>query len=145
MPLHETRQIHVSAGQIFAIYANVAEWPAWDPDLQAAGIDGPFEPGSTGWIKPVGAPRMKTRILSLVPAQSFAAVTRLPLCRMVFTHSLQALPSGADSCVEVTHGVEFHGLLAPLFRRLLGRKISHALPRALRGLQRHAEAQGNPR
>lgn len=141
MTISDSLQIHASPATLWAIYAAVGDWPAWDPDLLGAGIDGPFAVGSTGWIKPVDAPRMKTRILSLVAAQSFTAEARLPLCRMEFTHSVRPVARAPDASVLVTHGVDFHGPLAPLFRRMLRRKISDSLPSALQGLKRYAETR----
>lgn len=138
MTIQESRQIDASAERLFAIYADVENWPVWDPDLEAAGINGAFEAGTCGWIRPAGAPRMSTRIHTLVPERSFTAVARLPLCRMEFSHILE--PVGVhDRPVTVTHSIRFRGLLAPLYRRLLGRRIRDALPQAMTGLQHYAE------
>ncbi len=136
----ESCEINASAARIFSIYEDVEHWPDWDPDLEAASLTGPFEAGGIGWIKPAGAPRMKTRIVSLAPRQSFTAHARLPLCRMEFIHTIEPVRQGTDSPMAVTHSIDFHGLLALAFRMMLRRKIANSLPRALQGLRRHAEA-----
>jgi hypothetical protein len=71
-------------------------------------------------------------------SHGFAVESRMPACRMVFDHALEA----AGTATQVTHAVRFEGPLAPLFRLLIGRAISAGLPATLAGLKRHVEAGG---
>jgi hypothetical protein len=141
MPIEYSIDIDVPAEQVFKVYTDVSAWPDWDPDLHAAGIDGPFTTGSTGWIKPIKGPRMKTNLIQVTPGYAFTARSRLPFCIMDFTHRIDSADNPALARVSVTHGVTFQGMLAPLFRRIVGSQIEKALPAAMQGLKAYTEKQ----
>lgn len=141
MPIEYSIDIDVPADQIFKVYTDVSAWPDWDPDLRAAGIDGPFAAGTSGWIKPIKGPRMKTSLIKVTPGYAFTARSRLPLCTMDFTHRIETTDDPAMPQVCVTHGVTFEGMLAPLFRRIVGTQIEKALPAAMQGLKAYSEKQ----
>jgi len=122
---------------VFNIYKDVDSWAVWDPDVEAVALDGPFAAGSTGWLKPVGAPKTKTRMVSVVEPREFTVEAKLPLCVMSFGHQLMEV-SGSTT---VMHTVDFTGILAPIFSRLVGRKIEAGIDGTLHGLKRYAEAQ----
>lgn len=141
-PLTASIDIDASAEELFAIYADAAAWPVWDPDLEAAGREGPFAAGGRGWIKPRGVPRTRVTITALEPGRAFVAETRLPFGRMRFEHRVEPRGRPGRGGVRVTHRVGFAGLLAPLYRRLLGARVARSLPAAMTALKRHAESGG---
>lgn len=120
---------------IFAIYKDVDSWSDWDPDIEAVGLDGEFTAGTTGWLKPVGAPRTRTRMVSVNEPVSFIVESKLPLCTMRFEHELQIV----DKDTEVTHRVLFSGPLGSVFQRLIGSKIQKGIGGTMQGLKRYAE------
>jgi len=135
-PFSATVRIGASAETIFALWSDAPSWPDWDPDLEAASLDGPFADGSRGRLRAKGAPAT-TIVLSDVRAPSaFTATARLPLCRMVFTHAIEPR---AEHCL-VTHAVRFEGALGGAFRRLIGPGIRRGLPGTMAGLRAAAEA-----
>lgn len=121
--------------EIFAIYKDVDSWAAWDPDIESVGLNGPFAVGTTGWLKPVGAPRTATRLISINEPEGFTVASKLPLCTMSFIHELQESAGGTS----VTHSVTFTGVLAPLFSRLIGSKIQSGMAASMLGLKQYAE------
>ena len=132
------RSVDVDAtpARVFALWADAAGWPRWDPDLETASLDGPFARGSRGTLKPRGGPRTRIELVDVVEPESFTAVSRLPGCRMVFEHRVSSLPGGC----RVTHAVRFEGPLAFAFRRLIGPSIRRGLPGTMNGLKAAAEA-----
>ena len=122
--------------RVFALWADPAGWPRWDPDLEEATLEGPFAAGSRGTLKPRGAPRTRVELRRVEPPRAFTAVARLPGCRMVFEHVLEARPGGCRAC----HAVRFEGVLGGLFRRLLGGQVRRGLPGTLAGLKAAAES-----
>ena len=141
--LSETVEVDASPARVFALWSDAAGWPAWDPDLESASLDGPFAPGGRGALKPRGGPRTRIELTEAVPGRAFTAVSSLPLCRMVFEHRIEPLGAGAEAC-RVTHSVRFAGPLAGLFRRLVGPTIRRGLPGTMAGLKRAAERRGAP-
>lgn len=137
MAITHTITVSAPSQTIFDIYKDIESWPQWDPDLEAVGLDGTFSIGATGWIKPKGAPRSKTRITELIEPESFTVESRLPMCRIVFRHELSHL----ETSTRVTHTVDFTGLLGPLFSTIIGRKIRQGMEGSMQGLKSYAERQ----
>jgi hypothetical protein len=135
MQLFEEIEIQAPPATIFALYANVADWPIWDPEVKAASIEGPFVSGAKGVVHPNGGPKSTIHFTSVVPDRSYHAECKLPLCKMRFEQLLTPTATGT----KVRHTVVFEGLLAPLFGRLIGNGMKKTLPEAMRSLKNHAE------
>jgi Polyketide cyclase / dehydrase and lipid transport len=140
MKFESSTLIDAPASRIFAIYANVADWPRWDPDAKAASIDGPFETGATGVVVPHGGPKSKIIFSRVIRDQGFVVDCRLPLCAMRFDYSLEPQRAGEGGATRVTHAVSFEGLLSPIFGRLIGSGMKKTMPRALARLKALAES-----
>lgn len=121
--------------QLWQLYQDPTTWPEWDHQLEDVTVDGPFETGSTGTIKPVGGPRTKFRMVEVTEKVSFTDVTRLPLGKMRFDHWIE--PGVSDT--SFVHRVTITGPLTPLFARVIGRKVADDLPAAMRTLAARAE------
>lgn len=121
---------------IFSIYKDVNSWAQWDPDIEAVGLDGDFIAGTRGWLKPVGAPKTSTRMVSVVEPASFTVESKLPFCTLTFEHDLKTVGESTD----VTHRVLFSGPLAPLFSRIIGSKIRKGIRGTMEGLKQFAES-----
>lgn len=137
MPIQVESKIVIPtpAQPIFALYADVAGWSRWDPDTQAASLDGPFQLGSRGRLVPTHGRAVPMQLTQLEPGRSFTVQARIPLLEMVFDHELRAVSGGT----EATHRVSFTGLLAPLLGRMLAAQLRRNLPRTLASLSRHAQ------
>lgn len=135
MSITHTVLINCTAEHLFGIYKDVDSWAVWDPDIEAVGLDGEFAAGTRGWLKPHGAPRTKTILTEVREPKSFTVESRLPLCAMIFEHTLVEGEQGTSA----THTVHFKGALAPLFSRLIGGKIRGGIDGTLQGLKAYAE------
>ncbi|SFN08201.1 SRPBCC family protein [Variovorax sp. OV329] len=138
MQFEESIEVQASPKTVFALYADVAAWASWDPDVRSSAIAGRFASGATGRLKPAKGPESKITFTEVVADKSFTVESRLPLCVMRFEHELSATSRGTT----VMHRVSFLGLLAPLFGRVIGGQIRKGLPRTLAGLKRAAERSG---
>lgn len=130
MDIEQRISIKSSLSQVFSAYEDVAHWSSWDPDVLASSINGNFEVGTTGKLKPAKGPELKFVLVEVTRHHSFTAEGQLPLCTIRFEHELAAV--GEE--VEVVHRVLFSGVLAPLFKRLIGSDIAKGLPATLIGL-----------
>ena len=139
MPIKASIEIKQTPEQVFRLYQDAARWIDWDPEVTAARLPGGLKLGARGWLKPKRGPKANIEIVEVTPGRSFSVQSRLPLCRMLFGHSLAS--SSESGSTVATHWVEFKGPLSFLFRPLIGRSIQASLPNTMRGLKRASESQ----
>ncbi|UJV43568.1 SRPBCC family protein [Streptomyces sp. AMCC400023] len=120
----------------FARWADMATWPEWNADTEWVRLDGPFEAGSTGVLKPKGGPRTKFVIAELTDDR-FVDVSRLAGARMTFSHFVEETQGGGTK-VQVT--VTLSGPLSHLWNLILGNGIKATLQQDLDSLKAVAEA-----
>jgi len=135
MQFEEKIVVVAPADVVYSVYQNIAGWPDWDSDVLSSELNGPFETGSKGKLKPKQGPETKFQLIEVTKNQSFTVECKLPLCKMHFVHEL--IPT--DQNTEVTNKIIFSGLLSPLFSRLIGKEIKDTVPASLRGLKEHIE------
>lgn len=128
-------RIGVAPPEIYAIYRDVANWPAWDPDTRLARLHGPFALGTTGELVPAKGRPVVMQITALEPDRAFTVEARVPGFRMRFEHELTPVTEGT----EVLHRVSFSGPLAFIFGRVVGEPLRRGLPATLAGLKQYAE------
>ena len=136
MKFEQSIDISATPSEVFSVFEKVSEWPTWDPETESSSIEGSFEAGTVGKIKPKGAPESKIELIEVTKDKSVTVGCKLPLCKMHFIHLLYPTESGT----RVVYQVAFIGFLAPLFGRLIGRSIDKTLPNTLEGLKEHLEA-----
>lgn len=136
MQFEASTTINAPAKAVFALYANVAGWPTWDPDLKAASLAGPFVSGAVGEVSPHSGPKSALRFVEVIQGKSVRMECKLPLGVMHFDYELQA----QGGSTVATHRTRFSGFLAPLWSRLIGSGMKKTLPAALAGLKRTAES-----
>jgi hypothetical protein len=87
---------------VFALWADVQGWPAWDASLVAATLDGPFAAGTTGTLHPQGMPEpIAFDITALEPGAGFADETRLGPLVLRFTHRVEPREGGSRIVVSI--------------------------------------------
>ncbi len=140
MSIEHSVTINCTPEHVFAIYKDINSWAQWDPDIEAVGMDGDFVAGTSGWLKPVGAPKTATMMMAVDEPVSFTVESKLPFCTMRFEHELDT----AGDATVATHRVVFTGALAPVFSRLIGGKIRKGIQGTMQGLKQYAEASKPP-
>ena len=127
-----------SPAAIWALYADVENWPAWDPALEWVKWSGPFVEGGSGTMKPRSAPVSRFKMTHCEPSKRFTDVSPMPLARIVFDHVLEVVPEGT----KVTHSATAHGPLGWLFVLLVGPAIRRGMPPSVAAVAHLAESAG---
>jgi len=135
-----TETTSASPERLWARYAEPGAWPAWDHEIATVTVEGPMAVGTRGRLKPVNGPASRFTFTEVTPEVGFTDVTRLPLARLTFVHSIESTPSGS----RFTHRVTIDGPLSRLFARVIGRNVAAGLPIAMRSLAELAETADEP-
>ena len=98
---------------VWKLWTDVARWPEWDVSKDIARLDGPFEPGSSGWAKQRGNLGGSFTITVVDAGRRWVTECPVPLGKVVFDHVLEPLAGGQ---VRVTKKVEVEGGCGPLLR-----------------------------
>ena len=112
---------------VFALWADVEGWPAWDASLIATTLDGPFAAGTTGTLHPQGMPGpIAFEITAVEPGAGFADETRLGPLVLRFRHRVEGRPGGSRIVVSI----EAEGLDA----EQVGPAVAEDLPESVAAL-----------
>jgi hypothetical protein len=119
-----------NAEQVWALWSRPHEWNRWDEAVEWVTLDGPFETGSCGRLKPVSGPAVKFVILEVQQKRGFTNRSFLPMTCMDFIHTYRPAESPEQGAM-ITVRIEMRGWLSPLFGRLIGRGIQKTLRESL--------------
>jgi hypothetical protein len=101
----KTEHAHESAAApeaIFALWADVEGWPAWDASLLATTLAGPFAAGTAGTLHPLGMPEPIAFTLTAVEdGAGFSDETRLGPVVLRFDHRVEPRPGGSRIVVSI--------------------------------------------
>ena len=98
---------------VWAVWTDVARWPEWDVSKEIARLDGPFQPGVSGWAKQRGNLGGSFTITAVDAGRRWVTECPMPLGKVVFDHVLEPVAGGR---VRVVKRVEVQGGIAPLVR-----------------------------
>jgi len=124
-----------SKEEIWAIWEDVQNWPMWDNDLEWSRIEGSFEEGAKGELKPKGWPVTSFLITNLSIENSFETETCMPFTKLVFDHQILE-ENGVN---QIIHTATARGLLAPILKFTLGRKLQREFIHSLKQLAKLTE------
>ncbi|MCH9609197.1 MAG: hypothetical protein S4CHLAM45_04190 [Chlamydiales bacterium] len=110
--------------QIWKIWQDVENWKMWDQKIELSQIDGPFQTGTTGSIKFVGTPLLKTLLTEVKLYKSVIQETYLSFAKIVSSQ----LINQKNGKIEVTFQVAIRGPLSLFYRCLLGKFIKRKIP-----------------
>ncbi|QHM74008.1 hypothetical protein [Mixta intestinalis] len=128
-----------TASEIWIQWKDTTNWPRWDKELEWVRLNGEFEKGTTGRMKPISGPEVAFTLDKVVVNRFFSDSAKLPLTRVVFEHEyLPATETGHHA--KIRHTVTMTGVLAPLFGRVIGSKIRLHLRDAMTALTKCATA-----
>lgn len=135
MRFDHTMRTNAAAGDVWAVWTDVARWPEWDGEFESAYIEGGrIALGARGSLRPRRGPASSFVVSEFEPEKGYAFSTRLPLCELVIRRRL-----GRDGGTTFTHEVSFVGPLSYLFGALLGRRFRAALPGVMENVRSIAE------
>jgi len=138
--IEETIVIDAPAEIVWELWTDVEHWNVWDHGIAWSRIEGAFEKGAHGVLKPKSGPKSKFTLVEVQKGKRFKDISRLPLCTIEFDHQL----TPEQGRVRVTHSISLVGPLSFLFTRILGKQFSHDLAAAVKTLaslaeQRHSQ------
>lgn len=133
--VRQTVETTASPADIWHVWQDVDNWNTWDHGIEFSTIDGPFEEGTTGTLKPKGGPLVQTLLTRVEPMKMFVDESKLFLARIIVSHFLD----GSKGKTQVTHQIEMTGPLAFLFAFLIGRKMKKNLLQEMQAMVRKAE------
>jgi hypothetical protein len=130
--------IKASPSTIWNILTNVANYPAWDPDVDR--IEGVIAPGEriTAYTKISPDRAFPAKVTEFVPNQRMTWSGGMPLGLFKGERTFVLRPSGVDS-VDFTLREEFSGLLLPLIGRSIP-DLTKTFENFVAGLKARAEA-----
>jgi hypothetical protein len=114
------------------VWTDVARWPDWDVTKEIARLDGPFEPGVSGWAKQRGNLGGSFTITAVDDGRRWVTECPMPMGKVTFEHVLE--PAG-DGRVRVIKRAEVQGGFATLLR-LLAPKLRRDNVESLTALER---------
>ncbi|MFD9615091.1 SRPBCC family protein [Streptomyces sp. NPDC059083] len=119
----------------FAKWADMATWPEWNQDTEWAELDGKFEQGATGVIKPKGGPKTKFVVTKLTDTE-FIDSSKLIGARLIFAHEVTT--DGERTTVQVR--ITMEGPLRGLWNKIMGGNLAKSLQGDVEALVAAAEA-----
>jgi hypothetical protein len=128
----ESVETTATAEQVWAVWSNSVAWPKWDDVVEWVTLEGPFQKGSKGVMKPTGGPKVKFELQEVEALRHFRDRSFLPLTSLDFIHTYT--PAKSEGKAKITHRVEMRGLLTPIFSRVIGKNVKKGLPGAMRKL-----------
>jgi hypothetical protein len=96
---------------VWNVWTDVARWSEWDVSKEIAWLDGPFEPGASGWAKQRGNLGGCFTVTVVDAGRRWVTECPVPLGKVVFDHVLEPVAGGH---VRVVKRVEVHGGFGPL-------------------------------
>ncbi|HCU92952.1 MAG TPA: hypothetical protein DHU96_09520 [Actinobacteria bacterium] len=112
---------------VWAVWTDVARWHEWDVSKEIARLDGPFQPGVSGWAKQRGTLGGSFTITVVEAGRRWVTECPMPMGKVIFDHVLEPVAGGR---VRVVKKVDVEGGSAPLLRLLaprMRREITESL------------------
>lgn len=134
-----TVTVAAAPSQVWAVWMDVARWPAWDTELREASAEAPLAANVRGRLVPLRGRPARFRVAALVPERSYTLDTALPLATLRITRTLEPTAEGT----RFTHDVRFTGPLGWLFARQLGPAFRRALPDVMNRVAAQARADSS--
>ncbi len=137
-------QTKASKETIWALWADVENWPAFDERLDYAYLvdDKHFKHGAVGYLKGKNAPKTKFEITAFEAGKSFSERLHIPLYQSV--DLLRYFEDNEHGQTVFTHEVRFRGRLSPLMYTLLARPFKKDIKLVVERVKDIAEGEDDP-
>jgi uncharacterized protein YndB with AHSA1/START domain len=118
---------------VWKVWTDVDHWPEWDVSKEIARLDGPFQPGASGWAKQRGNLGGSFTITTVEDGRRWVTECPIPMGMVVFDHLLEPVAEGR---VRVVKKVEVQGGLGSVLLRLVAPKMRREITESLAALGR---------
>ena len=116
--------------EVLSVWADVANWPKWDVELEYCKMKDPFSEGSAFILKPKSGPKVKIVLTEVVHNQGFTNYCKFPGATMVVAHTLEEAPEG----LRITHIITVKGFLGFFWVKLVAKNVAAAVPETTENL-----------
>ena len=117
---------------VWALFADVNRWKDWNAGIESIQIHGPFAKGTKFTMQPPGQEPLVSTLIDVEPNAAFTDETVVGETRVVVSHRLVPLPSGAT---RILYSTEITGPAA----EEVGPMVTADFPDVLAALKRLAE------
>ena len=102
--------------KLWETWTNVNQWNTWQSDIEFAILEGEFKEGHFFTLKPKGGPKVRIKLLKVIPHKQFIDLTTFPFAKMYGDHEFIIHDSGD---VEIKTTMSIEGPLAFLWNKLV--------------------------
>ncbi|BAP30925.1 uncharacterized protein CHSO_1888 [Chryseobacterium sp. StRB126] len=114
----------VTREQIWKLTTEIDRWKDWDETVEYSTLLGEFKEGESFILKPKGGPKVKIKLIEIIPFQKFTDLTSFPLAKMYGEHIYEETENG----LRITITMSVTGLLSRLWIKLVANDIVEHLP-----------------
>ena len=143
-PVFATGEVEVAANleTVWAVMADIARWPDWNPDIKAATAKGPVQPGTSfSWRSGPGTFRSTLEVVEQPTELSWTGRTMgIPAIHVYQLRVSDQQPGHTLVWLEES----WSGLLARQFRRPFTKTLQTAIDTGLARLKAEAERRATP-
>lgn len=118
--------------EVWKAWTDVSRWPEWDVSKEIARLDGPFQPGVSGWAKQRGNLGGSFTITAVEDGRRFVTECPMPMGTVVFEHLIEPVAGGR---VRLVKRVEVYGAFGSLLR-LIAPRMRREITESLANLER---------
>lgn len=129
----------LTPAQIWFVLQDVKNWNTWDHETEFSRIDGEFQTGVKGILKPIKGPALETILTYVRPNEIFVQEAKLFLAKVRMTHMINQ----SAGKTLVTFKTEICGPLAIFYFWLLGRSIRKKVPVEMEQMLKRAKTLAN--
>src|SRR5262245_47339164 len=127
-----TLETSASPERVWRLWSDVGTWPAWNPDVEAVSIDGPFAAGATGTMTTKAGGTHAIKLTEVQSGRSFRLETSpAPLSTFTFRCEIQPATGGSS----ISQSVSMRGPLGGLYSAMMGSRIAEGFGPILAGLK----------
>ncbi|TMK97630.1 MAG: hypothetical protein E6G34_07955 [Actinobacteria bacterium] len=136
MPSYEASAVTKASAEVaWSAWTDVQGWSAYD-HIEAAHVDGAFQPGAAITSKAKGFPRSTLTVTRVEPPNLWVDESRSPGMRMTFDHVLEPGEGGT----RLTERVHISGPLGRALGPVMRRKLEALFAASVAAVARQAEA-----
>ena len=125
-----------SPSSVWGVLADADGWPAWNPGLTSAHLDGPLQNGTTGSTTQASGQKGHFTVTDVQEGARFVNRAKVPGAVLRFQHTIEPL---GQSRTRVTLGATLEGPMAQVWGLVFGRTIAGYMPTAVRQLVTRAQ------
>lgn len=125
----------VKRQDVWRVWTDISNWPAWHDDVDYCKLDGKFEVGNHFILKPKGVNPVKSIFTEVTKGYSFTDCTSFFGAKMHYSHIMEETSEG----LKITNTVTVTGPLRWLWTKLVVQGVADAMPGELEALVKLAK------